>query len=64
MSKEMAALHLHFSRSDTMVSVPKAAIELSAIKLKDGSNASHAGLSMATGVTRHCRVTDRAADVG
>jgi hypothetical protein len=47
-----------------MVSVQKAASELGAIKLKDDSNAGHAGMSMATGVTRHCRVTDRPADVG
>jgi len=46
-----------------MVSVPKAAVELSAIKLRDG-NASHAGMSMATGVTRHRRVTDHPANVG
>jgi hypothetical protein len=47
-----------------MVSVQKAASKLSAIKLKDDSNVGYAGMSMATGVTQHCRVTDRTADVG
>ncbi|WP_123876252.1 MULTISPECIES: hypothetical protein [Rhizobium] len=36
----------YFSRSDTFVSVPKAAVELSAIKLKDDSNA---GLKLPNG---------------
>jgi len=60
-----AASFARISAVQTLWSVsPKAAIEPSAIKLKDGRKASHAGMSMATGVTRHCRVTDRAADVG